>query len=263
MLTSTVKKAARPVTILAVLLLGSAGTAVAEPESPSRCDTVSSKDLVAGPVRGLRQLPSAGSLGIVAVGGLAALGAHTVDHALSRSLSDARQLNDSFKSGAIVGGTPFELGAAFLTYGMGRALQKPCVARLGADLVQVQVMSEALVFALKEATRRRRPDGSDFSFPSGHTTTAFASATVLQQHFGWKVGVPAYAVATYVAASRVQMKRHYLSDVAFGAALGIAAGRTITVWDKRLTLTPTAAPGGAGLAFTWSGKQPPAAPLRP
>ena len=75
----------------------------------------------------------------------------------------------------------------------------------------------------KQATRRSRPEGTGYSFPSGHTTVTFASATVLQRHFGWKVGLPAYAVASYVAASRVEMKRHYLSDVAFGAALGIVA----------------------------------------
>ena len=96
-----------------------------------------------------------------------------------------------------------------------------------------------------------RPEGAGFSFPSGHATITFASATVLQQHFGWKVGVPAYAVASYVAASRVQMKRHYFSDVVFGAALGIAAGRTATLANGRLLVAPIATPGGAGASFTW------------
>src|SRR5262249_47177001 len=113
-----------------------------------------------------------------------------------------------------------------------------------------------LTFGIKEATRRARPEGSGFSFPSGHTTVAFASATVLQRHFGWKVGIPAYGVATYVAASRVQMKRHYLSDVAFGAALGIVAGRTVTVGrGHQLMLTPLASTDGPGLGFTWMGRK--------
>ena len=85
---------------------------------------------------------------------------------------------------------------------------------------------------------------------------AFASATVLQRHFGWKVGVPAYAVASYVAASRVEVKHHYLSDVAFGAALGIVAGRTVPVGHgHRLVLTPMVTPDGAGAGFTWMGRQ--------
>jgi membrane-associated phospholipid phosphatase len=106
----------------------------------------------------------------------------------------------------------------------------------------------------KESTRRSRPEGTGFSFPSGHTTVTFASATVLQRHFGWKVGLPAYAVASYVAASRVEMQRHYLSDVAFGAALGIVAGRTLPIGHGRaLMLTPMASPSGVGAQFTLSG----------
>jgi membrane-associated phospholipid phosphatase len=115
-------------------------------------------------------------------------------------------------------------------------------------------MSEGLTIAIKEATRRSRPAGSGFSFPSGHTTATFASATVLQQHFGWKVGIPAYAVASYVAAARIQTQNHYLSDVAFGAALGIVAGRTVTIGHgHRLMMSPIATSEGAGASFTWLG----------
>jgi membrane-associated phospholipid phosphatase len=112
-----------------------------------------------------------------------------------------------------------------------------------------------MTVGLKQATRRNRPEGSGFSFPSGHTTISFTSATVLQRHFGWKVGVPAYAVASYVGVSRVQMKRHNLSDVAFGAALGIAAGRTVTIGRTRgLMLEPLLVTEGAGASFRWFSK---------
>ena len=78
-----------------------------------------------------------------------------------------------------------------------------------------------------------------------------------QRHFGWKVGIPAYGAASYVAASRLQTNRHYLSDVAFGAALGIVAGRTVTVGhgNARFAVAPVAAPGGGGIAFTWIGNR--------
>jgi membrane-associated phospholipid phosphatase len=242
--------------MVTLVLVAGAATAAAEPARS--CTDVSSADVLTGTLRGFRRLPTSGSLGIMAVGGLAAIGAHTLDGDVTRGFSGA-QFNGPFKSGEILGGTPFELGAAFLTYGLARSLHKPCAARLGADLIQAQVISETLTFVLKESIRRQRPDGTNYSFPSGHATTAFASATVLQQHFGWKVGIPAYAVASYVAASRVQMKRHYLSDVAFGAALGIAAGRTVTVWNQPLALTPLATTDGAGMSVTWMGK--PARPM--
>jgi len=106
---------------------------------------------------------------------------------------------------------------------------------------------------VKMSVRRGRPDGTQFSFPSGHTSVSFASATVLQRHFGWKAGVPAYAMASYVAASRIHDKRHFLSDVAFGAAVGIVSGWTVTMGhgDAKMTMTPVAAPGGAGLSLSW------------
>ena len=49
------------------------------------------------------------------------------------------------------------------------------------------------------------------------------------------------------------MKRHYLSDVAFGAAIGMMAGRTVTIGrgEARFAVAPAAAPGGAGVNFTW------------
>jgi len=98
---------------------------------------------------------------------------------------------------------------------------------------------------------RRRPDGSRFSFPSDHASSSFATATVLQRRLGWRVGVPAYAMATYVAASRLQENRHYLSDVVFGAGLGIVVSRSVTVGHGQhaLAVVPLAAPGGVGIGF--------------
>jgi membrane-associated phospholipid phosphatase len=203
-----------------------------------------------------KKLASGPTLGIAAVGTAAAFGAHSVDREIERNLTTG---SGRYRAGAIIGGTPFQLGAAFATYAIGHALNKPCAANLGADLIQAQLMAEVLTIGIKQATRRSRPEGTGYSFPSGHTTVSFASATVLQRHYGWKVGIPAYGVASFVAASRVEMKRHYLSDVAFGAALGIIAGRTVTLGrGHRLMLEPIAAPDnagrGAGLGVTWIGK---------
>ena len=79
--------------------------------------------------------------------------------------------------------------------------------------------------------------GGDWaSFPSGHTSSAFATASVLQHHFGWKAGVPSYVVATYVASSRMAHSRHFVSDVVFGAGIGIAAGRATTFHLRETTV---------------------------
>ena len=49
------------------------------------------------------------------------------------------------------------------------------------------------------------------------------------RHFGWKAGVPASAVGAWVGAGRVQLGKHFLSDVVFGAAVGTMSGRTVTI----------------------------------
>ena len=75
---------------------------------------------------------------------------------------------------------------------------------------------------------------------------------MLQRHLGWTLGAPAYALATYVAAQRVQDKRHFLSDMTFGAAAGIVAGRSVTIGrgSTRFVVAPALAPGGAAVSFT-------------
>jgi len=200
-----------------------------------------------------RFFSSPGSVGMLALGSGAALGVHPADRDITRDFS-GMNVDGAFQPGAVIGSTPFQLGASIAVYGLGRAFGHSCAATVGADLIQAQLMSEGLTFIVKEATRRSRPEGSGFSFPSGHTTISFASATVLKRHFGWKVGLPAYAVATYVAASRVEMKKHYLSDVTFGAVLGITAGRTISIGNGRqLFVTPIASEWGPGMGVTLIG----------
>jgi membrane-associated phospholipid phosphatase len=97
------------------------------------------------------------------------------------------------------------------------------------DLLRAQLIAGALTFALKEAVRRERPDGSNNqSFPSGHAALTFASATALQRHVGWEWSLPLFLIASYTAASRLHENVHYLSDVVFGATVGVIAGRTVT-----------------------------------
>ena len=213
------------------------------------------RDLFSGTVHDARRFPSKQTLGWFAIGAVAAAGARPADSHVGRSLSSAAKLEEPFEPGAVIGSTPLQLGMSAATYALGRAAGWPRMTMVAADLFRAELLAQGLTMGMKESVRRRRPEGSGFAFPSGHTTVSFASATVLQQHLGWRMGAPAYALATYVALSRVQMKRHYLSDVAFGAALGIAAGRTVTLGrEKRMQLAPMVADRGAGVQFTWVGK---------
>jgi membrane-associated phospholipid phosphatase len=119
------------------------------------------------------------------------------------------------------------------------------------DLIQSLLISEMMVETLKYSTRRERPDGSGkTSFPSGHAADTFAFATALERHLGWRFVVPAYAVATYVAISRLPANRHWLSDVVFGSSVGIIAGRTVTSPGKdKFPVAIAQVPGGAMVLF--------------
>ncbi|MES2803823.1 MAG: phosphatase PAP2 family protein [Bdellovibrionota bacterium] len=75
--------------------------------------------------------------------------------------------------------------------------------------------------------QRERPDGrGDYlpfpsSYPSGHASSAFATAGSLTYAYGWKAGVPAYTVATAIAISRVAENAHWISDITSGITLGV------------------------------------------
>ena len=89
------------------------------------------------------RLPSVDNLEWLTVGGAAALATHPADADATRVLANAGALHEPFKAGAFLGGGPFELGAAFATYGVGRALHNGRAARVGADLIQAQLMAES------------------------------------------------------------------------------------------------------------------------
>jgi membrane-associated phospholipid phosphatase len=80
---------------------------------------------------------------------------------------------------------------------------------------------------LKISVGRVRPNGLGGSFPSGHVSAAFAGATLLERNFGELAAIPAYAVATLVAYSRIESGWHFPSDVLAAAAIGILSTRII------------------------------------
>jgi membrane-associated phospholipid phosphatase len=95
------------------------------------------------------------------------------------------------------------------------------------DVALAAWVTVTYTFALKYAVGRERPNEEDNqSFPSGHTSNAFAMAAALDGHYGKKVTIPAYTLAALVGWARLRDNVHWLSDVLAGATLGYIVGRT-------------------------------------
>jgi membrane-associated phospholipid phosphatase len=198
----------------------------------------------------IRNLATEKNILILTTGLLASANAQRWDSQAADARWANRALSSTLAPGRHVGSMVAQSSVALATYVAGRAFDQPRVATLGAELVRAQIIAQAATQAVKFSIRRTRPDGTALSFPSGHTSSSFATATVLHSNFGWKVGAPAFTVATLIATSRVKDQRHYLSDVITGAAVGILAGRAVTVGRgaARFALSPMAAPGGVGIS---------------
>jgi hypothetical protein len=119
------------------------------------------------------------------------------------------------------------------------------VNRAASYDVGVAVVSNFIVTnALKLAVGRTRPnEGNDKSFPSGHSSNAFAIAAVVDSHYGRRVGVPAYVVASLVGLSRVRRDAHWFSDVVAGATIGYLSGKSVVrqnnIFGRNMTITPS------------------------
>ena len=129
------------------------------------------------------------------------------------------------------------------------------------DMGQAMIVTSVYTQAIKQVVKRRRPDDSNrLSFPSGHTSNAFAWATIANHHYGAKVGIPAYFVASFVGTARLEQRAHHLSDVLVGAAIGYVVGRTVVRENgealkhrgPRLHIVPAfdARGGGTGMAVS-------------
>ncbi len=126
------------------------------------------------------------------------------------------------------------------------------------------LITDVLTLQLKKAVGKQRPDGTDSkSWPSGHTSHAFATATVLYEEFKNTSPVLAYSGYLFAIATgyfRMANNRHYLSDVLAGAGLGILVTKLVYKYDylipwnpflkkSQMTLLPRYSEGTVGFHF--------------
>jgi membrane-associated phospholipid phosphatase len=85
--------------------------------------------------------------------------------------------------------------------------------------------------AIKGVTNTSRPttqfENGHYGFPSYHAASAFTIAAVVEEYYGWQVGLPVYVLAGLVGWSRIDQREHDLSDVLFGSVLGFVIGKSV------------------------------------
>ena len=184
---------------------------------------------------------------------------------ISGSNRQVRTSQDISYAGSIYG-----LGAVATTfYLIGRKSNNYRARETG--LLSAEALIDGMLTSgtLKVITQRARPiagvERSEFfdggsSFPSGHSTQAWAVAAVIASEYKHRpaVQIAAYGLASAVSVARFTVKKHYLSDVVAGSALGYGIGKFVYNAHHResggLTITPqfNRQAGQYGVALTWN-----------
>lgn len=116
------------------------------------------------------------------------------------------------------------------------------------------LLTEAVTYGLKAVINKPRPDYSNQnSFPSGHTSTVFHSASFIHQRYGVTYSIPAYALASFTAISRIYGEKHDGLDVLAGAIVGIGSSYLFTTpyQQEHMELTFNGGKGNYLLGFKY------------
>jgi PAP2 superfamily len=154
------------------------------------------------------------------------------DHKLQRDLAE----DQSITEGSTANGDAVGAGLGVLAAGWAaKEWASGDDAQSMEVLIESVLIDEAIVGVLKTTVQRERPlHDSKSSFPSGHTSFSFTVATYLARsiddstdHWYGKLGYLAWLPAAYVGIDRVEANRHFPTDVAFGAFLGVTLTNVI------------------------------------
>ncbi|MGB2820688.1 MAG: phosphatase PAP2 family protein, partial [Phycisphaerae bacterium] len=194
-------------------------------------------------------------LGLAGATGIALSGDNGNDQ-VQRHFSRHDGVNDFWDNVGDVGGNPgthFAIAGAMYFTSMIRGDTR--TYEVSKTMLSALALNGISTMVLKVAARTESPNGDEFGWPSGHTSSSFCMATVLHDAYGPWVGVPAFAFAAFVGYERLGARNHDFSDVISGALIGIAIGHAVSRNHQMKVLGMDVIPytdprrGGMGLAL--------------
>ena len=159
------------------------------------------------------------------------------DKKLAESFDDHHVFHDFTDESLNVIGHPWtQLGASVLWYAISRKNQDEFNKKRAEAMIAALSVTGAVTMSLKAIRHNEAPNGKNWAWPSGHTSSSFTIASVLDEFYGPRVGIPAYALASLVAYRMMDAGDHWASDVVFGATLGWVVGHTVAGRHKKLEI---------------------------
>jgi membrane-associated phospholipid phosphatase len=239
-------------TLLLMALLPRSGIAADQPCAPGRTGTCVASlpaDLWADAVH----LPTPANAWWLLGGTVAALLVHTVEdpESVSRTLNQP-VFDELADFGNIWGDVRLQAPLALAIWGIGSSTGSDEAAGLGYDLSRSLLLTYGAVSLLKVGFNRERPNGEDYSFPSGHTASAFSTAGVVSGRYGGWAGGVAVGLGVLAGLGRMEDLKHYTSDVFAGATIGWIIGRNAARSAREDRLGLQLVPFGRGLAVRGS-----------
>ncbi|AQT70221.1 PAP2 superfamily protein [Anaerohalosphaera lusitana] len=171
---------------------------------------------------------------LMAGGASIAMHASGADDDIADNFEDHQALRDDWADEGtyLVGGPGFHFAATGLWYLFSHANQDEINKKNAWTMMKALSVTGFWTLTAKVIRNNDTPNGKDLAWPSGHTSSSFTVAAVLDELYGPNVGIPAYLGAGFVGFRMMDSGDHWGSDVVFGAVLGYIVGHHVAGEDK-------------------------------
>ncbi|MBN1456622.1 MAG: phosphatase PAP2 family protein [Sedimentisphaerales bacterium] len=173
---------------------------------------------------------------LLAGGGSIAMHRSGADRHIDEEIGKQALGSDLDKLVDMAGGPGYHFAAAGLWYLVSADRQNSIQKERAWTMLKALTVTGALTVGLKVIRNNDTPNGKSFAWPSGHTSSSFAVASVLDEFYGPQVGIPAYLGAGFVGYRMMDSGDHWASDVLFGGVLGYIVGHHVAGKHQELDL---------------------------